>query len=119
MRISQYAYFAVRSDSMPATELARRLGMAPDEVTVRGSQLSQHAWKIVCRDSGLTVDEQIARIVERIEPRTQLIGGLVDELRRSGDGHCTLQVVRFLQRGARHPTVKPPEGGLKIRGGFR
>src|SRR5262245_15515111 len=88
---------------MTAVDMTHRLGMLPDEAVVRGSRLTEparpasHAWKIVCRDPGLAVADQIARLLERLEPRIHLIADLAEELARSGDGACTLQVVRYLE----------------------
>jgi Domain of unknown function (DUF4279) len=56
VEIEQYAYFALKSAVVPAAEMAERLGMEPDEVSVRGSRVAEpprpirHSWKIVCRD---------------------------------------------------------------------
>jgi hypothetical protein len=72
MFVHQYAYFALRSVQVPAEEIAVRLGIEPDEVLTRGSRRADpvrptsHCWKVVCRMPGLTVDEQITRIVDRL-----------------------------------------------------
>ncbi|WP_329245510.1 DUF4279 domain-containing protein [Actinoallomurus sp. NBC_01490] len=60
MRVRQYVYFALHSSTLPAAEMATRLGLEPDEVSVRGSRTTTpprpvtHVWKIVCRDRGLS-----------------------------------------------------------------
>ncbi|MET9232664.1 hypothetical protein [Lentzea sp. NPDC003310] len=38
MRLEQYCYFALKSTTITAAEMSRRLGMEPDEVSVRGSR---------------------------------------------------------------------------------
>ncbi|MEV0593688.1 DUF4279 domain-containing protein [Nonomuraea cavernae] len=105
MRVRQYAYFAVRSEYMDATEIAVRIGVKPDEITVRGSKSTEpprpatHTWQIMCREPGLTVDEMIAQLVDRLAPFSQAVGRLVDELnqRCPDDRPCAvLQVVRYL-----------------------
>ncbi len=103
MRVHQYVYFSLRSDHLPAREMATRLGMEPDEISVRASKRESppvprvHSWRIVCRDSGLTVDEQIDRIIDRLEPIADQIAALaraIDEA--EGEGlTSTLQVVRY------------------------
>ncbi|SBT42072.1 DUF4279 domain-containing protein [Micromonospora auratinigra] len=104
MRVRQYVYFSLRSEHVPAEAMTTRLGMTPDEILVRGSRRQHpplpavHAWKIVCRDGGLRVDEQIDRVIDRLEPVTGQIAALVAE---SDDGQgagvtAQLQVVRYL-----------------------
>ncbi|MDN3353086.1 DUF4279 domain-containing protein [Actinomadura sp. DC4] len=100
MRISQYAYFALRSSVVPAAEMTARLGLEPDEVSVRGSRTADpprpvsHSWKIVCADGGLTVDQQVGRIMERLRPYRDRIVALSQAL--AGHGAAVLEVVRYL-----------------------
>lgn len=83
MPVNQYVYFALSSYSTSATDITAILGLEPDETTVRGSRIATpkpvpvlHCWKIVCREPGLRVDEQIARILERLAPHTEAIAAL-------------------------------------------
>ena len=75
MRIRQYAYFAVFSGSMPATEITARLMIEPDKVWTRGSRRAEppipvhHVWQVTCDDRGMTVDEQVRKVVDRVRPR--------------------------------------------------
>ncbi|MEV5711705.1 DUF4279 domain-containing protein [Actinoallomurus sp. NPDC052274] len=103
---------------MPATEITARLGIEPDEVTVRGSRLARpprpvaHEWRVVCRKPGLTVDEQMARIIDRLFGHAERIGALAVELDRvDGDsGTGRLQVVRIFE----HPEgATSPVDGLE------
>ncbi|WP_328650259.1 DUF4279 domain-containing protein [Micromonospora sp. NBC_00330] len=103
MRVHQYVYFSLRSDHLPAREMATRLGTEPDEISVKGSKRENppvpavHSWRVVCRDSGLTVDEQIDRLIDRLEPIADRIAALVrviDESEEEGFT-STLQVVRY------------------------
>ncbi|MFC8720014.1 DUF4279 domain-containing protein [Kitasatospora sp. NPDC057198] len=100
MSLRQYAYFGLSSQHISADEMTSRLGITPDEVTVRGSRITtpraipaSHRWKIVCREPGLCVDEQIARILDRLRPHTARIAELVGQL-SADDGGAVLQVVR-------------------------
>ncbi|MFI6100311.1 GNAT family N-acetyltransferase [Lentzea sp. NPDC051213] len=79
MRVEQYSYFALLSETMPAADIARRLGVEPDEMLVRGSRRPEHdlprihAWKIVRRGNE-RVDEQIQHVVDRLKPlRDELV----------------------------------------------
>jgi hypothetical protein len=102
VRIGQYAYFALHSPSVSAEEMAARLGLEPDEVSVRGSRTPApprpvtHVWKIVCRERGLAVDEQVSRIMRRLRPYRDSIAALSRELasRDPGRAGAVLEVVR-------------------------
>jgi hypothetical protein len=101
MPLRQYAYFALFSQHTSADEMTSQLGITPDEVTVRGSRLTEpavvpvdHSWMVVCRESGLRVDEQITRIVDRLQPHTDRIRDLTRRLARTGGG-AVLQIVRY------------------------
>lgn len=104
MRVHQYVYFSLRSDHMPAHEMTARLGLGADEVSVKASKRESppvprvHAWRVVCRDSGLTLEEQIDRVIDRLEPFADEIAALAREIDASeGEGITgTLQVVRYL-----------------------
>ncbi|MFI6867210.1 DUF4279 domain-containing protein [Nocardia sp. NPDC050406] len=114
MPVSQYAYFALMSEHTSAETIAAEVDLAPDEVWVRGSRRTEprvvpriHAWKLVCLDSGLRVDEQIERIVDRLRPRTERIATCARRLEAEG-GWATLNVVRsFGDPDDRAPTDAP------------
>ncbi|GAA4627842.1 hypothetical protein GCM10023196_041730 [Actinoallomurus vinaceus] len=126
MRVSQYAYFALSSTRMSATEITARLRVEPDEVTTRGSRIVDpprpvaHAWRVVCRTAHLTVDEQIARIVDRLFEHAERIGALAAELDRveGESGASRLQIVRVYERpdGEEEEDVNPVEGLEKLAG---
>ncbi|WFE30990.1 DUF4279 domain-containing protein [Micromonospora sp. WMMD975] len=123
MLISQYAYFALKSTSMTASEITARLGIEPDEAVIRGSRRpadpvipAAHCWRVVCRTSGMTVDEHIAHIVERLFVHAPQVGMLAAELDRTdgGPGSAVLQVVRVFEHPAGEPEdLSGPVGGLE------
>jgi hypothetical protein len=79
------------------------LGLEPDETTVRDSRRTeskaipvQHRWKIVCREPGLRVDEQVARIIARLAPHTAAIAALAGRLHAEDEeSGAVLEVVRY------------------------
>jgi len=93
-----------------------QLGMAPDEVTVRGSRFTEptvvpvdHSWMVVCREPGLRVDEQITRVLDKLQPHTDRICDLTKQLTRTGGG-AMLHIVRYFNdTDQAHPaTVDAP-----------
>jgi hypothetical protein len=125
VRVRQYVYFVMRSDSLSAVEMSARIGLDPDEVVIQGSRSlrplrpARHAWKITCRDPGLTVDDMIARVVDRLEPFSEAIGGLVEELNRGHTASCAaLQVVRHFddEEGEVEDRRSPDPAFAKIPG---
>ncbi|GAA3100127.1 DUF4279 domain-containing protein [Streptosporangium carneum] len=102
MEVDQYVYFALKSERMSAEEMATRLGLEADEVTIRASKRLEpprpavHIWRINVPRSSLPVDDMITVLVDRLEPYASAIGALADELDRHEPGHtAVLQVVRF------------------------
>ncbi|ACZ83872.1 DUF4279 domain-containing protein [Streptosporangium roseum] len=127
MRVRQYVYFALKSETMTAAEIATRIGLEPDETMVRGSRTAEpprpvvHAWKVACHGPGMTLDEMIAHLVDRVEPFSEAIGRLARELDqgRGDDGSCAvLQVVRYLDdEDGEEEDLRPPHQGFeKIAG---
>ncbi|BCY11675.1 DUF4279 domain-containing protein [Actinoplanes sp. L3-i22] len=112
MQVSQYAYFGLFSRGISAAEMAAVLGIEPDEITVRGSRRTEpkvvpvrHCWRVVCREPGLSVDEQVAHIVERLGPHTAAIAALVGRLGAEEDGGgAVLEVVRYFNEDGRGDT---------------
>ena len=88
MRVKQYVHFDLRSLTMTAAEMTSRLGIGPDELRVRGSRRTEprdvpwaHIWTIECRLAGMRVDEQLAHVLDRLEPHAAAIAALTAELR--------------------------------------
>jgi hypothetical protein len=101
VRILQRTHFDIISADMPATEITERLGVEPDRIGVRASRSVDpprppvHSWEILCDAPGLCVDEQIDRVIGRLEPIVDSIGSLVEELEAQDRGYANLQVARF------------------------
>ncbi|MGV9382070.1 DUF4279 domain-containing protein [Nonomuraea sp. NPDC003707] len=103
MQVDQYVYFALKSEHVSAAEMAARLGLEPDVVTVRGNRRLEpphpavHIWQVNGpRSSERPVDDMILALVGRLEPYAKMIGAVAEELDRHEPGHtATLQVVRF------------------------
>jgi hypothetical protein len=120
VRISQYVYFALRSERTTAHEMTAQLGLEPDEIGVRGSRRADpprpvcHTWKVVCRERGLTVDEQIGRVLNRLEPHADRIAALVTAIDAAEPGiTAILQVVRsFNGDDGEEEDPGPTDGGL-------
>jgi Domain of unknown function (DUF4279) len=97
MRIRQYVYFALRSDTLPASAITARLVVEPDSILVRGAERPTppvpacHVWEIECRLPGLSVDEQAARVLNRLRP----VAERVQALTATDTVSAVLQVVRY------------------------
>ncbi|MEV4158371.1 DUF4279 domain-containing protein [Nocardia salmonicida] len=74
MKIRQYSYFELASTIVSAAELTIRLGVEPDQLAVKGTTNARgrvcrlHSWRI-SDDLGGAVDEQLERLIVRLEPR--------------------------------------------------
>ncbi|WP_405526346.1 DUF4279 domain-containing protein [Streptomyces avidinii] len=123
MPVDQYVYFALSSEFTSAQEMTARLGVEPDETTVRGSRIIQpaipvcHSWKIVCREPGLRVDEQMACVLNRLRPYTDRIVELVGQLGQEPEtgNVAVLEIVRCF-RDAGEPGQTDPAGKPNLFG---
>lgn len=107
VHVSQYVYFALSSRDITAADIEARLGLKPDEITVRGSRTAGprpvpvlHSWKIVCREPGLCIDEQIDRVLERLAPHAEAVAALARRLDAEDPQgpSAVLEVVRYFNR---------------------
>ena len=97
------------------------MGLAPDRALVRGSRTADpprprfHVWEIRCDESGLRIDEQIERVIVRVEPIRTAIRDLVAE---PGDVRAWLQMVRYFhaEDGDEEVIDETPEGLVKLSG---
>jgi hypothetical protein len=96
MKIAQYVYFGISSDTLVAEEIAQRVGLTPDSSRVRGSRNADpprprhHLWAVECRGRGMDVQQQTAEVMERVMSRREKIRDLV----KSGEAKAWLQIVR-------------------------
>ena len=102
VRIRQYAYFALFSEHMSAAEMTGLIGVEPDSFGVLGARRHipravpvAHSWRAQCRDAGLTVDEQVERVVARLLPYQTRIARLAAQLAHESVGGARLSVVRY------------------------
>jgi hypothetical protein len=57
---------------MSAAEIERRVGLAPDDVMVRGSRTAapprpvHHRWEVRCDERGLGIDAQTEQVIARL-----------------------------------------------------
>ncbi|MFI5671104.1 DUF4279 domain-containing protein [Streptomyces sp. NPDC051704] len=117
MLLRQYVYFALFSRRTSAAEITALLGIEPDEVSVRGSRFTEpavipvsHSWKIVCREPGLCVDDQITHVLDRLRPHTTRIAELARQLAAAEGEHggAVLEVVRYFNDTDREqPPLRP------------
>ena len=99
MRMRQYAYFSISSQTMSADQMATRIGLVPDKTTIRGSKRAdaiivpaEHSWCIYAAEQARPVDEQISALLARLRPYQEAIAALV-----GGEGSASrgqLHVVR-------------------------
>ncbi|MEU6852453.1 DUF4279 domain-containing protein [Actinacidiphila alni] len=122
MPLHQYVYFALYSPHTSADAMTSRLGITPDEVSVRGSRFTEpavipvnHSWEIVCRESALRVDEQIACVLDRLQPHTDRIADLAGRLTDTGGG-AVLHVVRHFNDA--DETWSGPAGAPNLLGWY-
>jgi hypothetical protein len=101
--LRHYVYFAVYSAVVPPDDMTRWIGIDPDDAKVRGSKRANpprpvsHSWRVGCREAGLSVNEQIDRIIARLHPVAAQIGSLAEHLEQIDPHHggSRLQIVRF------------------------
>ncbi|MGO1056577.1 DUF4279 domain-containing protein [Crossiella sp. CA198] len=126
MRMSQFTYFALYSSTTTAQEMAERLSLAPDETNVRGSRQADpprpiaHTWKLVCHEPGLTVDDQIEHVMNRLRPHQARIIELVRDLKLADpdQGGAKLNVVRYFNdEDGEEEELSPPDASLQKFGG--
>ena len=100
--IRQYCYLSLHSPTVTAAEVTARLLLEPDRVAVRGSRRTRpkaipvhHSWEVLCDLPGLTIDEQLDRVVSRVAPAAADIASWTSELASRGvELSARLQVVR-------------------------
>lgn len=117
----QYAYFALFSERMPAAQMTGLIGVEPDSFGVRGARWRgprvvpvAHSWRVECRDAGLTVDEQVERVVARLLPYQERIARLAARLACDPGGGARLSVVRYFNDDeGEEEVLSPPDAPLR------
>ncbi len=123
MRIRQHCSIGFTSTSVTADDMTARLGLEPDRILVRGSRRAEpprpvfHIWEVRCEESSLRVDDQVERLVDRLESYAEAIGALAEELERDGGGSY-LSVVRHFddEHGEEEELSQPDEPLRKLAG---
>ena len=96
MRLRQYVYFGLASDVVSPAEITSAVGADPDEISVRGSKRTDpprpasHSWMLRCDKPGLTVDDQIQDVLQRVRP----LADKIRDLTTRTDVVAVLQIVR-------------------------
>ncbi|MGW6725880.1 DUF4279 domain-containing protein [Nocardia sp. NPDC055029] len=96
IKIRQYSYFALYSETMSAVEMTAHLTMEPDRARVQGSKSAEHrlprshSWQIA-RHSTESIDEQIEHLIGRLTP---VLPRLISLINRP-DVDASMQVVRY------------------------
>lgn len=115
MRVRQYAYLMVRSDSVPLPDITAHLGIEPDKVRRMGSRQAgpppmprTNLWMVTSRrpDTAL-LDEHFDALLAALEPHTERIRAFLD----SGEADGTIQVVRYFSAGEEDDDVLAPYEG--------
>ncbi|HEY9367224.1 DUF4279 domain-containing protein [Streptomyces sp.] len=122
MPLHQYVYFALSSRRTTAQEITDALGIEPDETKVvnpRGLPVDPanpfcQIWKVVCREPGLGVDEQIAHVLGRLRPKTDRIAELMKQFNSAEDEEepgleARLEVVRYFNDDEQQDETGQPE----------
>ncbi len=95
IKIRQYSYFALYSETMTAADMTVHLSMEPDEIRVLGSRSAEHrlprshSWQIH-RHSPESIDEQIEYLIDRLTPVLPRLLSLIDR----PDVGASMQIVR-------------------------
>lgn len=116
MRIRQFVYFGLWSDTLTAAAITQILELSPDATSVRGSlhldppRPPHHRWALECRRTELRIDEQIAHVLTRVRP----IADRIKPLTLTGDVTAALIIVRYFDDEAGEPeridTIELPDG---------
>ncbi|MET9693165.1 DUF4279 domain-containing protein [Streptomyces sp. NPDC006514] len=129
MPLHQYVYFALSSRRITAQEITDVLGIEPDETKVVNPRRLPvdpanpfcQVWKVVCREPGLCVDEQIAHVLGRLRPQTDRIAELMKQYNSADDEEepgldARLEVVRYFNDEWQDEAGRPQDGERNLFG---
>ena len=86
MRISQYAYFSLSSETVTAATITGSLGIEPDKILVRGARDAArviprvHEWSVMARGDNRPVNDMVTELLRRLEPVIAKITTVVREM---------------------------------------
>lgn len=86
MRISQYAYFSLSSETVTAAAITGSLGVEPDNILVRGARDAArviprvHEWSVMARPDNRPVNDMVTGLLGRLEPVIAKIATVVREM---------------------------------------
>ncbi len=120
VKIKQYVYFGISSETLTAEAIAERIGLQPDKTMVRGSRTqdpprpARHKWQLGSYEPGLDISAHVAAVLARVEPVRAEIRALVYE----GEVQAWLQLVRHFgaEDGEEEIIDETPEGLVKLSG---
>ncbi|HMJ76478.1 MAG TPA: DUF4279 domain-containing protein [Iamia sp.] len=97
MKVLQYVYLGVSSETLDPATITQRIGIGPDRVEVRASRSVDpprpvaNRWRLDASPGG-TVDDRIDEMLARIEPCADRLA----ELTAAGEVAAVIEVVRHL-----------------------
>lgn len=86
VRISQYAYFSLSSETVTAATITGSLGIEPDEIKVRGARDAArvipraHEWRVTARRDNCSVNDMVSELLQRLDPVIEKIATIVREM---------------------------------------
>jgi hypothetical protein len=98
VRISQYAYFSLSSETVTAATITGKLGIEPDEILVRGARDAArvipraHDWAVRARRENRPIGDMVTELLQRLDPVIEKIAIIVREM----PVQARLQLVRNL-----------------------
>ncbi len=120
MKIKQYVYFGISSETLTAEAIAERIELQPDKTMVRGSRTqdpprpARHKWQLGSYEPGGDISDHVSRVLARVKPARDAIRALVGE----GEVQAWLQFVRNFgtDDGEEEIIDETPEGLVKLSG---
>jgi len=119
MRIAQYVYFGIRSDTVTPQKVTAALLVEPDESWIRGEKdpdrviPRHHGWYVRCDLPGLCVDDQFAAVMQRMTPALPALDRLLDD---QPDITTVVRVVRKFGEGEEEEVSDPDDRLQKLAG---
>jgi Domain of unknown function (DUF4279) len=118
VKVRQYVYLGLKSDTVDPGTISERLGLMPDEVKLMASKHPgpppvprTHLWRL---NSGVgsdevALDEHFDSLLARVSGSASRIRELIE----SGQVDAVIQVVRHFTPGPEDPRISEPGGHLE------